>query len=91
MNMNAVNVAGPKKSYKSFRTNPLPVVTTAPAEFDKLVSHTSFHLKGTGWYATDYAAKSRTSSSNEPTKNKAETTAETGATGTGAQPKSSDK
>jgi putative FmdB family regulatory protein len=23
----------------------------------KLISHTSFHLKGTGWYATDYARK----------------------------------
>ena len=24
----------------------------------KLISHTSFHLKGTGWYVTDYAGKS---------------------------------
>jgi putative FmdB family regulatory protein len=23
----------------------------------KLISHTSFHLKGTGWYVTDYASK----------------------------------
>ena len=24
----------------------------------KLISHSSFHLKGTGWYVTDYAGKS---------------------------------
>ncbi len=23
----------------------------------KLISHSAFHLKGTGWYATDYAGK----------------------------------
>ncbi|MBU0732754.1 MAG: zinc ribbon domain-containing protein [Proteobacteria bacterium] len=24
----------------------------------KLISHSAFHLKGTGWYVTDYASKS---------------------------------
>ncbi|MBW1779376.1 MAG: zinc ribbon domain-containing protein [Deltaproteobacteria bacterium] len=24
----------------------------------KLISHSTFHLKGTGWYVTDYASKS---------------------------------
>ncbi len=24
----------------------------------KLISHSSFHLKGSGWYVTDYASKS---------------------------------
>jgi putative FmdB family regulatory protein len=28
----------------------------------KLISHSSFHLKGTGWYVTDYANKSRPNS-----------------------------
>ena len=26
-------------------------------ELEKLVSHSSFHLKGTGWYQTDYVDK----------------------------------
>ncbi len=26
-------------------------------QLHKLVSHSSFHLKGTGWYVTDYAKK----------------------------------
>jgi predicted nucleic acid-binding Zn ribbon protein len=25
----------------------------------KLISQTTFHLKGTGWYVTDYASKGR--------------------------------
>lgn len=28
----------------------------------KLISHSSFHLKGTGWYVTDYADRSKSSS-----------------------------
>ena len=27
----------------------------------KLISHSTFHLKGTGWYVTDYASKSASS------------------------------
>ena len=38
----------------------------------KLISQSSFHLKGTGWYVTDYASKR---SASEPTKEK---TADTG-------------
>lgn len=79
-----------KEVIQKFSDKPLTRCDHCSGRIRKLVSHTSFHLKGTGWYATDYAAKSRTSSSNEPTKNKAETPAETGATGTGTQPKSSD-
>ena len=30
-------------------------------KLNKLISHSSFHLKGTGWYVTDYANKSRNS------------------------------
>jgi putative FmdB family regulatory protein len=28
-------------------------------KLQKLISHNSFHLKGTGWYVTDYAGKSK--------------------------------
>ena len=38
-----------------------PVLVTCPAcgkaALEKLVSHTSFQLKGTGWYATDFKGK----------------------------------
>jgi len=29
-------------------------------EDEKLISQSSFHLKGTGWYVTDYASKKGT-------------------------------
>ncbi len=28
------------------------------SKLKKLISHSTFHLKGTGWYVTDYASKS---------------------------------
>jgi len=34
-------------------------------KLQKLVSHSSFHLKGTGWYVTDYAGKSRNTSASK--------------------------
>ncbi len=45
----------------------------------KLISHSSFHLKGTGWYVTDYASRAGGYK------------AETGAGGDGASKKGSDK
>lgn len=80
-----------KEVIQKFSDKPLTRCDHCSGRIRKLVSHTSFHLKGTGWYATDYAGKSRTSSANEPTKKKAETPAETGSTGTDTQAKSSDK
>jgi predicted nucleic acid-binding Zn ribbon protein len=37
----------------------------------KLISQSSFHLKGTGWYVTDYAKKSGASKGVSTTKNDA--------------------
>ncbi|MBI4040727.1 MAG: zinc ribbon domain-containing protein [Deltaproteobacteria bacterium] len=34
--------------------------------WEKLISPTAFHLKGTGWYATDFAGKSKTSQKQKP-------------------------
>lgn len=41
-------------------------VKTCPAcggEVKKLISHSAFHLKGNGWYATDFSGKKSTGSS----------------------------
>ena len=37
--------------------DPLKRCPTCRGRVKKLISNTSFHLKGTGWYATDYARK----------------------------------
>lgn len=42
---------------------PLDKCQKCSGKLQKLVSHSSFHLKGTGWYVTDYADKSKTSTS----------------------------
>ena len=38
---------------------PLKKCPTCSCKVKKLVSQTSFHLKGTGWYVTDYANKGK--------------------------------
>ena len=37
--------------------NPLTKCPTCKSKVKKLISNTSFQLKGTGWYVTDYARK----------------------------------
>ena len=48
---------------QKFSDKPLSKCPRCSGKLQKLVSHSSFHLKGTGWYVTDYADKSKTSSS----------------------------
>jgi putative FmdB family regulatory protein len=38
---------------------------TCKAKVKKLISNTSFQLKGTGWYVTDYARKGKSDSKSE--------------------------
>ena len=37
--------------------DPLTTCETCGGPIKRLISHTTFVLKGTGWYATDYAGK----------------------------------
>jgi len=39
--------------------SPLKKCPRCGGKLKKLVSQTSFHLKGSGWYATDYAKKGK--------------------------------
>lgn len=36
------------------------------SDLHRLISHTSFVLKGSGWYATDYASKNNTAKTDTP-------------------------
>jgi putative FmdB family regulatory protein len=38
---------------------PLAKCSHCSGKMHKLISHSAFHLKGTGWYVTDYAGKSQ--------------------------------
>jgi len=47
---------------------PLSKCPQCTGKLQKIISHSAFHLKGSGWYVTDYANKSGVSS--EPVKKK---------------------
>ena len=42
---------------QKFSDSPLTQCPRCKGEIKKLVSHSSFHLKGSGWYLTDYSKK----------------------------------
>jgi putative FmdB family regulatory protein len=45
--------------FQKFSERPLTQCQHCRGKLHKLISHSSFHLKGTGWYVTDYAKKSK--------------------------------
>ena len=59
--------------------SPLRKCPTCKSKVKKLISNTSFQLKGTGWYITDYARKDKsgTKSDNGAAKSRSETKNET--------------
>ncbi len=50
------------EAWQKFSDKPLGTCKYCSGKLHKLISQSSFHLKGTGWYVTDYANKSRSSS-----------------------------
>ncbi len=69
---------------------PLSKCPTCKSRVKKLISNTSFQLKGTGWYITDYARKDKgvSKSDNGAAKSASETKKETKSE---TSPKSSEK
>jgi putative FmdB family regulatory protein len=62
-----------------FSDPPLTVHEDCGGELEKLISRSAFQLKGSGWYATDYAHGSKAgseSASNGSSENKSENKAE---------------
>jgi len=58
---------------QKFSDKPLKKCKHCSGKLHKLISQSSFHLKGTGWYVTDYANKSRSSSTPPKTEKKVST------------------
>lgn len=61
---------------QKFSDEPLTTCRNCEGTLHKLISQSSFHLKGSGWYVTDYASKSKDSSSSAADK-KEKTAADT--------------
>jgi len=57
-----------EEALQKFSDRSLTKCRHCSGKLQRLVSRSSFHLKGTGWYATDYANKSRSSSSSASSK-----------------------
>jgi len=60
-----------EEALQKFSDKPLTKCRHCSGKLVKLVSQSSFHLKGTGWYVTDYASKSK--GSDKPVKNGSDT------------------
>ncbi len=45
------------ESWQKFSDPPLTTCESCGGRLHKLISMSSFHLKGSGWYVTDYAGK----------------------------------
>ena len=43
--------------WQKFSDSPLVTCEVCGGSVKKIISHNTFHLKGTGWYVTDYASK----------------------------------
>ena len=50
-----------EEALQKFSDKPLTKCKHCSGRLHKLVSQSSFHLKGTGWYVTDYANRSKDS------------------------------
>jgi putative FmdB family regulatory protein len=49
------------EKWQKLSENPLTVCPQCGGSLSKLISTCAFHLKGSGWYVTDYAGKSQAS------------------------------
>lgn len=75
---------------QKFSDKPLTKCAHCSGKLQKLVSHSSFHLKGTGWYVTDYAGKSQNTSASENKEGEA-SSADVSKAGAGKPEKSAEK
>lgn len=75
------------EAMQKFTDDPLTTCVVCGGELRKLISHTSFVLKGTGWYVTDYASGDRKKAmeSEKPSQDKGGTEAKADAKTDGAK------
>ncbi len=49
---------------QNFSDAPLTTCSVCSGKLNKLISQSTFHLKGSGWYVTDYAGKTASQKDN---------------------------
>jgi len=60
------------EAFQKISDKPLESCKLCNGKLHKLISQSSFHLKGTGWYVTDYSKKTQTNTKTDKTSQKAE-------------------
>lgn len=60
--------------FQKITEKPLAKCPSCNGKLQKLVSQSTFHLKGSGWYVTDYADKKRGGASSKKASKKATST-----------------
>jgi putative FmdB family regulatory protein len=53
------------EAIQRFSDPPLAKCSQCSGELHKLISMSTFHLKGSGWYVTDYAGKNQSTSASQ--------------------------
>jgi putative FmdB family regulatory protein len=56
------------EAIQKFSDAPLTTCSHCQGSLRKLISQSTFHLKGSGWYVTDYADKPKTATESSETK-----------------------
>ena len=68
------------EAWQKFSDPPLTTCEECGGKLHKLISMSSFHLKGTGWYVTDYAGKKADSTKEKSSSKSDDTAKKTGST-----------
>ncbi|MBF0117738.1 MAG: zinc ribbon domain-containing protein [Desulfobacterales bacterium] len=66
--------------FQRFSDTPIVECKQCSGQLQKLISQSSFHLKGSGWYVTDYSKKSGSNSSSPKNSEESKPATDTGTT-----------
>ncbi len=61
-----------KEAFQKISDSPLTTCSSCNGNLKKLISQSTFHLKGSGWYVTDYGGAKNQNKSSSSTKDKAQ-------------------
>ena len=63
-----------EEAFQKMSDAPLEICRQCGGSLSKIMSHSSFHLKGSGWYVTDYGGSSSSAKDNSSPQSKQVTT-----------------
>ncbi|MDY6825355.1 MAG: zinc ribbon domain-containing protein [Thermodesulfobacteriota bacterium] len=78
------------EEWQKITDKPLTKCSTCSGKLQKLISRSAFHLKGSGWYVTDYGAKHNPGSSPQTESSAGNATDKSADKGSTAAPKTAD-